>query len=269
MYPILVLALAIWFTTIMDSLTIQNRELASRYRSWSKQQQLVGIAENIEQFYQEHGDFPASLTTLAAATGFEQVRGLADAWQTYAISPTLSDGVWQFSRAALFSQDPSRGTTSAQYLATNACGTGSFDTATSWCGSRDSRWYRRETRERYNDEIMTQRVRMMRTLQKFADYYNSNTSFPATDHLNAALGVGSITALATLAGYAGTATGCTGAYVYHGVPIDCADMYDLWGNAVGYQFESAKRVILVSETPIVNHSGNRVVVASEYDFGLM
>ena len=67
-------------------------------------------------------------------------------------------------------------------------------------------------------------------------------------------------ALAALAGYAGTAANCSGQYQYRGIPIDCSDMFDSWGGKIGYQFESANHIILVSETPFYNSTGTRLVI---------
>jgi len=81
MYPILALALAIWLAMLMDGVAGQNRDLTQLYQSRSRQMQVVALAENIEQFYLETAAFPADVTTLSGSTGFQHVRGLADAWQ--------------------------------------------------------------------------------------------------------------------------------------------------------------------------------------------
>jgi len=269
MYPVLVLVLAIWMLTLMDGVADQNRALSKLYQSHTRHAQIIGLAENLEQFSSETGAFPVSISGLSASVGFEHARGYAENWQGFAVSPQLNDGVWRYHRAVLFSNDPSRGVTPTVYLAANACGTGGYDVAASWCGAKGSKWFRRETRERFNDQIVTQRVRMGRMLQKLADYYNSNGAFPNLDNLGLALAADSSTALRTLAGYAGTSQTCTGTFHYMGVPVDCGDMFDLWGAPIGYQFVSDKRVLLVSETPLYNASGNRIVVAAEYDYSLM
>jgi hypothetical protein len=266
MYPILVVVIAVLLSVFTDGVATQYRDLAQLYQSHLRQINLVGIAESLDQFYHENAAIPESLSALYSSDGFQHVRSLIDSWQGYAVSPTLNDGVWQFRRLVLFSNNPTKGTTPTAYLATNTCGTGGYDTALSWCGTKDSQWFRFETRERYNDQIATQRARMARLLQKMSEYYNKNGSFPDKDHSSVALAPNSITSLAKLVGYSGS---CSGTFTYMTVPIDCGDMFDLWGNPVGYQFVSNKHVLLVSETPIYNSSGNRVVVASEYDFSLL
>jgi len=269
MYGIAVIALSIWLATILDGVAGQNRDLAQMYQSRLRQIQLTLMAEATERYYLETASFPASIAALAGTSGFEYTKGLQHNWQGYAVSPTLTDSVWQYQRLVLFSNDPTTGVSVATYLATNACGVGGYDTASGWCGSNTSQWYRRETRERFNDEIATQRARLGRVLQKLADYYNVNAKFPDKDNLNVALAGNSITALYTLAGYGGAAAACTGTYTYMTVPIDCVDMFDKWGGTIGYQFVSSKHILLVSETPIYNNSGNRVVVASDLDNSLL
>lgn len=269
MYPLLVLALGIVLTLFMDGVAAQYRDLTQRYQSRSQQMQLVSLAENIEQFYVEHAAPPPTVDALASSAGFEQVRGYTNRWQQYGVSPVLTDATWRFTRAVLFTKDPTGGTTAANYLADNACGAGGFDTAVSWCGSKDSRWFRLESRERYAGQIVTQRARMTRMLQKLSDHYNANGGFPAKDNLGTDLAIDSVTKLTTLVGYAGTAANCSGTFNYMGVPVDCGDLFDLWGAPVGYQFLSKKRVMLTSESPIYDAAGSRVVVVAEYDYTLI
>lgn len=263
------LALSILLATLMGGVANQNHGLVTLYQSRTKYMQVVAMAENIEQFYLEHAAFPASLSALALSPGFEHSRALADNWQGYAVSPTIIDSVWQFNRAVLFSNDPSKGVNTTSYLNSNSCGVGGYDTAASWCGAATGRWFRRETRERYNEQITTQRARMNRLLQKFADFYNTNHKFPDLDSGGTALGSNSIGTIAALAAFGGSAGSCSGTYTYMGIPVDCGDLYDLWGQPVGYQFVSAQHIVLVSETPIYNNSGNRVVVAADFDNSLL
>jgi len=246
---------------VMGSVAKQNQDVAQLYQSRTRSMQVVALAENIEQYFNETMAFPANVAALTGTSGFEHARGAVDVWQGYAVSPTITDSVWQFSRAVLFSNDPSSGTSIATYLASNACGAGGYDTAVSWCGSNTGKWFRRETRERYAEQISAQRVRLKRLLEKFSDYYNTNGNFPDKDSGNNPLAANSMNTIKVLAGYGGTAKTCSGTYTYMGVPIDCGDMYDLWGGPVGYQFVSSKQVVFVSETPIYNNSGTKLIVA--------
>lgn len=263
MLQLVVLGIGIWVGLLVNRLANQDLDVARLYQSQTRQARVVALAESLEQYVNETGVFPASTAVLTATTGFEHARSEVDNWQGYGVSPAINDGVWIFNRMVLFSNDPTSGVTTAAYLAANSCGTGGYTTAASWCGTKTSNWFRRETRERYNNLILTQRSRMNRLLQKFADYYNLNKKFPDKDQLNVALGADSITSLATLAGYAGAANACSSQFSYMGVPIDCGEMFDLWGGPIGYEFVSKQHIMLVSESPIFNNTGNRVVVTAD------
>lgn len=265
----LVLVLGVLLVQMIGGIANDYLDLAKRYQTRVSQARVIALAENIEQYYNEFSELPVDLETLVLTPGFEHGRGLFAPGQGYAHSPVLNDGVWQFTRAVLFHAKRADGTTLQSYLANNECGAGSFDSALSWCGQKNSQWFRRESRERYNDQIATQRLRMTRTLQKMSDHYNVYERFPDRDSLNVALPANSISKLATLVGYAGAGNACSGSFNYMNVPIDCGDMFDLWGKPIGYQFVGPKRVILTSETPIVSSAGTPLVVASEYDYSLL
>lgn len=275
-FYVLLSGLSTWLVYILLGLATQYTGLASSYQSASRAMQTKFIAEQLELYFVEHHVFPLSTSDLANTPGYEQVRSMVQQpWQGYSISPMLNDGVWQYQRMVFFSTDPRRGIQSAQYLANNACGTGNFNSSQSWCGSHDSRWFRRETKERYHEQIMTQRVRMYHTLQKFSHYYNAVRNnapghFPnkEVDEVTA-LPAGSMRLLAELANYSGSANNCNGTYTYVGIPIDCGDMYDLWGQPISYQFLSDNHIALTSESPIINSSGTPVIIAAEYDLTLL
>lgn len=269
MWAVLVLALGIWVSTVVSGIAGQNWDLSKRYQARSKQLKVITLAESLEQFYLENGGYPASIPALTTVPGYTHTRSLVDAWQGYGISPAINDGVWLFNRMVLISNNPSKGVDAAAYMASNTCGTGGYDTATSWCGSPSGSWYRRDTRDLYNGQISTQRVRMGRLLQKMADYYNANGKFPNVDATGTALAANSIQTIAALANFSGSNATCSGNYTYQGIPIDCGDMFDQWGRTVSYQFVTKKHIVAISETPIFNNSGTRVVVAADFDNTLL
>lgn len=269
MYAILTLAVSIMLATFVTGVANQNHDLASMYQSRTKWLQTQTMAENIQQYHNEHSEYPVTLAALSAAPGFQQTRSLNDSWQGYAISPTITDNAWQFQRAVFFSNDPSKGVDANAYLTNNTCGTGDYATAQSWCGARTGQWFRSETREQYNQKITAQRVRMSYVMQKIADYYSANQSFPAKDKTNTALIDDSIHTLAELSGFIGTANTCgnttSSTFEFMGIPIDCADMFDIWGRAIGFQYINSKHIVLISETPIYNNDGTRILVAADFD----
>lgn len=269
MYAVLVLVLGIMLSTMVSGIAGQNWDLSKRYQARTKQLKVINLAENLEQFYIENTGYPASLAVLNAMPGYTQTQSMTDNWQGYGVSPAINDGVWLFNRMVLVSNDPSKGVSAAAYMTANSCGTGGYDTATSWCGAATGSWYRRDSRDFYNSQISTQRVRMGRLLQKLANYYNANSKFPTVNALGNPLAADSVQTIASLAAYAGTSATCSGTFTYQGIPIDCGDMFDQWGRTVSYQFVTKKHIVVISETPIFNNSGTRVVVAADFDNTLL
>lgn len=269
------LILAIFLAAFLLSVALQaqingNEDLAALYRGQVFQQQIVRMAEAMEGYQRDKNALPADVDTLVATPGYEHAKSFRNSWQGYMKSGSLDDGVWSFERAVVFQNNPSGGVTGATYLAENTCGTGSASTAQSWCGLKSSNWYRVETREKINEQLTTQRVRMGRMLQKLATYYSKENFFPKKDAGGTDLVANSITRLKTLAGYAGSSTSCFGTYTWQGVPIDCSDMFDIWGGEIGYQFITEDHVVLVSESPFTNSAtppspGTRVIVAANLE----
>lgn len=265
MLILVVAVIGILLAVAFDTQITQNIEMENQYRGRVLQEQVVRVAEAVEEYHREVGSYPATLDELQNRPGFEHIKSYRNSWQQYMVSGSITDGVWTFNRSVTFQYDPAKGVTAANYLADNNCGTGDAATATSWCGSKKSSWYRSESREKAALQITTQRVRMTRFNQKLATYYSKNNFFPKKDSFGADIAVNSITPLRTLAGYAGSAGGCIGQYVWQGVPIDCADMFDIWGQDVGYQFITEDHIILVSESPFINDLGARVIVGADFE----
>lgn len=268
MYPAIFLAIGLVVLAVMQGLTSQLTNLAATYSGKLRQHNVVALATRLEMYQLVIGAWPTTVADMAVTPGFEDIRSLLDPWQGYGVSPTITDSSWQFRRAVLFSVPAGTGTTAATYFASNTCGTGSaMDVATtSWCGSKQSLWFKRETREQFTGQIETQRVQMARTLQRLGSAFNVAGAFPSKDSTGTSLVAGNSYSLAALVGYVGDATSCRNTFTLNGgVPLDCSDLFDQWGNAIGYQFVSTKYVILFAETPIVNAAGTAVIVASELD----
>lgn len=231
----------------------------ARYYEWQGRDIAVRQASaEVDRYYAETGSIPASLAALSISPGFEHIKGVLRPWQEMAVSSTLNDGVWQFKRVSVYTQDPTKGQQAANYLASsnNGCGAGDFASGADWCGSKSSIWWRLETREIIPMQITAQRIRQNRLLQKFGNFYSKNSAFPNP-------GAASATLAATV-GYAGTATNCTGTFQWQGVPLDCSDLYSVWGTPVTYNLLSTKHIGLISATPIVNAAGTPLYVSSDF-----
>jgi hypothetical protein len=264
MYPLVMVAIIAAIATVLGAQVSQNMDLLQLYRFNAQRSQLVMTAENLEQYYTERGSFPASLSALASTPGYEHVRSLLNNWQGYSVSGPLTDGVWTFQRMVAFSKDPKRGQSVSAYLAENACGIGTFAVASSWCGAKNSIWFLKETRLGFNDSITTQRARLRRSLQKFGDFYSANGEFPNKDGSGMALAAGETYRLADLVGYPGAANECTGVHTWQGLALGCDELFDSWGGAIGFVYTSKDAMSLASESPLVNASGERILVASGF-----
>lgn len=254
-------AIFAWFDYQIASAAAQQQELISRYQAVIQQQNMISVAEAIEQYRLENNVYPSDLNSLKKTPGFEHISGSLDLNQGYAISGDIVDDMWVFKRAAFFAYDSANGVTQANYLSTNACGTNGFYVEKSWCGGDQYNWFRWESRDEYNYLITTQRARLILLNQKIANYFNAYQRFPNSDKNSVALAPNSNTSLVSLTGYSGNAKECSGQWQFHGIPIDCADMFDIWGGLIGYQFIDDNHVVLTSESPIFNAAGNRIVIA--------
>lgn len=261
MLAAIIFVLFTWFDFKVATVAAAQRDIAANYRVINEQQNMIVLSEGIEQYYRENNSFPADLSTLISTPGYEYIAGSLGLNQGYAVSGSIVDSIWTFQRMVTFRFDSSNGLNETAYLTTNACGSGAFGVAQSWCGAKQSLWFKRENRESFNGLIVTQRARLIRLSQKFANYFNKNQKYPNTDKNSVALVANTNTSLVTLTGYAGTAKNCSTQLQYSGIPIDCGDLYDLWGGQVGYQFIDNNHFILTSEPPILNAAGNRVVIA--------
>lgn len=286
---------------IMSSLLESTRgDMYWFYYSRNRQADMKVLATAVNQYIREGGEqpsstamqpLPTSLNDITSAPGYEYIRFLTTmedganqkTWFGFSVSPTITDTSWQFNRVVVAAFDPTA-TDAATYFASNSCGVDATDsakgatTATSWCGSRKSLWFRYETRETSAKRLSLQRARMNVLMQKITDWYNANGGvFPSKDYSGATLAVNSATKLSamvnfTVGGVPGgkdadhwAASKCQGIRTWYTIPIDCQDMYDLWGGAVWYWYRGPQSIALVTESPILDNLGNKILVGADMD----
>lgn len=240
-------------TGLLQSTDGQARAMATR-----------AVAGAVLNQIMDTGTPPASLATAAAQPGYQDLRlEAARPWQSYALSPVLNDGTWEFQRAVVFSQRPNAAVDNARYLAAsaNACGTGGFASTGPWCGNKNSYWWLYDSRTDYPNQIALEKAAQRRIMQKFAHVYtlvsNNRQAFPNP-------GVAS-RPLAALAGFGGTAANCTGIYTWASVPLDCSDLFSVWGTPRVYNYLTEDYIAIVSTSTIKNAAGTFVPVASQLD----
>lgn len=122
-----------------------------------------------------------------------------------------------------------------------------------------------DARSVYNKEMATQRARQQRTMQKFASYYTATQAFPNRNQTGTALTAGAGYAMRSLAMGPSTSLTCSNTYQWRGIPIDCEDMYDIWGNQITYLYHSDNRISIFSSTPFKNRLNTNITIGTDLD----
>lgn len=257
MILVTVAALVLVLATHLAEATMLARQQAALDGAAHREARLRAFSSAVVEYRRLYQGHPATATALAATPGFESSRGLLAPWQGYAVSSVIDDGTWRFVRAVAYSQAPGEAVSDAEYLAAanNRCGGGGFSTALSWCGPQSgSQWWRDDPRRDYPEAIAAQRAALFASLAKFAAAYSSDGEFPDP-------GAGSVS-LTTAVGYGGDASTCSGTWLLGGIPLDCADLFDRWGNAVRYHYAGADTIHLTARAPIFDSAGNPIRVSA-------
>jgi hypothetical protein len=268
MYAFVVLAVHLFLIWVMTGLTTDNMEVFKEYREITRDNDLVTLRDDFAQYWQEKHTLPGSLAAMKATQGFEHVTTAINTSVGYQESSSLTDTKWQFNRAILYSYNAAGTKTLATRLGENGCTTSSstsnFSSETgAWCGKYDWNWYVSDMRSVYTSEMANQRARQQRTMQKLASYYTANQTFPNKDQSSASLVAGTGYALSALASGPTSSTNCTDTYIWQGIPIDCEDMFDIWGGKLTYYFTSNNRISIISSTPFKNASGTNITIGTD------
>lgn len=262
MYVMVATALALALMAVCGSGMQSNLDNTQRMQGENANAVVSTVSNAVQQYYEEYGVFPATLSALAATPGYEYVSTILtvtnqNSFGYLRTTSPISDGVWQFDRAVVFTLKAQLGQTVADYANVNLCGSGPITTASSWCGSRDSFWARLETRDQHVKSLIAERLRQQRLMQKFANAYNgsSTSQFPDAG--------GTAPTLASLVSYGGTAKTCAGSFSWAGIPIGCDDMYSVWGTPTVLNQITRTHIALLAESTIKDASGSLVNVATD------
>jgi hypothetical protein len=268
-----VIGLFFALASMLGSLSSDLLSRAQDNRDYLKSVAQRELSEAMVQYRRERGTFPASGPALALEPGFSSLRtwlsvrngglqplGVRD-FAEIAVSQPLTDTQWRYDRAVAFSMNDLT-VPAVTYLGTaqNTCaptaGAGDFATAQSWCGNKQSRWSRVESRETYLDELVSGRAAQIRTMSKFLAFYNDGQVFPNP---------GSVTSLSALAGGPATAANCSGIYVWNGIPLGCEDLFSRWGTPISYHYANSRKIALVASSRVFDNTGNSVIVSTEVE----
>lgn len=244
------------FSVMLSILSVPAEQAAFDLQTQVLREQMQQITRSTQEYASE---FPnngyLSPENLMGITGYEWLRSAFPARFQSATANNLSDSVWQYSRYAIWFVSP-MADLSGDYLDLNQCGTGSFASASSWCGHPQSIWSKLESRTANSSLLFSERIRMGRIASKFYRAYALEDRF--TDQAS-----GTAVLLAQLAGYSGTAIGCSGVYVYRGIPFTCDELFNYWGNPIVVNTLSAKHMALVNRTGVLNSNGQPIRLAEE------
>lgn len=244
----------------LNEASIEAAQTIERIKSEQRRQYLQSVYHALESDA-GYAHFPRTVSALAAETGHRHIKDYTRASISQQNYSSRNDGVWTFSRYVTFIVDPGSGQSISDQLTNPLCGGAPVNHA--WCARKDLNGFVFESRTVNNLTLGLQRERQQRTLQKFADYFSANQAFPSQTNGGTALVANSVQTFKSLTGFSGTATTCTDTFIYRGIPLECDDLYSVWGTEVGYYFTSNKNIAIVSDSTISDASGTPVVVASE------
>lgn len=261
MYPIAILLIFLWLVQMVSSQAeIKVAEVVD-YKTERHLIEVVELGKAAKAYYAINGVYPSSLSVLYAADGFEYVKSFDDVWHQVSTSLNKTDVAWTYDRWGVINTDGRY--VQADYLAENACGTGNFTSSASWCGKNDGAWFQLESKDNFNSALNSQYTRQnlfKKTLQR---YSAKVTNFPDKDFSNSLLAVNSVTDIAALVNYAGTAANCSGQFAWMGIGIDCETMFDRWGGKTTYKYIASDHVVITSTSPIKNAAGVAMTVETD------
>lgn len=260
--PLIVMILLLSGYAFLSGTTEALRVLAHNQAS-IKEAAVIDMAQAVERYRKGTSVYPSTLATLFVAPGYEYTRFINAPGLSYNTTVgQISDGTWLFHRASIAAIDTLHFDSTA-FWNTNACGTGVFSVATDWCGQANQAiWFKSEQRTYYASDVIMGRQRLNDTLDKLLKYWNKHGSFP-----NAGLSAGGAQKLAMLSGYNGTASNCTGQFIFSTeIPLGCEDVFSQWGGHVMYNYLSDKYIALVVDTPNNYAGGGRQYIIAEMHY---
>lgn len=252
MYTLLVSGLITLLMTLAGGLGLLTHAWLQQTRFDVRQVDFSNLSRDLEHYRVEAGVYPDSLQAMADRVGFEHVRPVDSVAVHYTKTTSLTGALWTYDRAGLVSQDVLDVRDVAAVFGASPCAsTGTFVTATAWCGRDRDAWRVAESKDLAAADLALQRSHLNFTARKFALYYTANGSFPNP-------GIGTVT-LAAQVGYAGSAGNCAGVWNWGGIPLGCDDLFTTRGQEVAYVYQSSKSIELTA--PSVWRSNTGQVVA--------
>jgi len=235
--------------------------------AWILQENIYEHRARLDSYYVEQAS--DALRMRLARTGGLGTVSLADITSTdegfrlksanpdrlyFASATNVSDGVWRFDRALVYSLDDN-GDLSWDPLAvsSNTCSaTQGFAASASWCGPSTGVAYDLiETRETYLALLTDEAMRMQVTLQKLGRGFSvmEHNTFP-----RGPIAIGNANTICAAGGGPCVNTSCVSPVMLNQTPLDCSDQFSRWGQPVVLNVLTAKHVALVSTATTVRRA---------------
>lgn len=275
MLPSVVVGIVFMLIAALASATLGQRAYATATRQALQEQAQVAVAQAATRYTLETGQVPTSLAQLAGTLGYEDVRQYTQGAPLVSLTasnaltdPFIGEMADYFPtyRRAVVVVALDRTITPAEFLnaSNNKCAgvpAVGFSTSPSWCGdSTLGRWSVVSERAALGPHE-TQASRLQQaTVDKFVARYTALVGASPTLAFPVAASPITLTSVAvptlgTASVVGSSAQTCTGTFTWpaaplttQGIPLDCADLYNYFGQPVRYQRTSVSRMVLTSNS---------------------
>ena len=266
MFALLSLAIIVTTFIFVTGLTVSAIEESYEFKTIQDSWVIERVMTGVEYYYVENGAYPASISVLddTELEAYIYFSRTTDRFK-YRVASSLTDGFWEFDRAASLFEDPKNtvdnfSVTDPVFDSTahNSCGVGTFDNDADWCPRSGSMAIVLETREYANSMNKAVIFQLDSVLSKIAKAYSATGQFPSFG-----IGAGNSQSIRTIASYTGTPATCQGSFSIQNVEFDCGDLYSIGGSQVEFNYISPTHIAVSLRTPFRNSSGQNISISRE------
>lgn len=277
--------MSVWILSVVSMLLALYGALASNQIAQGANARLsvlshgqAHLLEEAQRFHQERGTWPGSLTELATADGFFSVKGYlphasGGAWPSpsspWALhrSGTYSLAGLQDQRLAVVARvRSSYNETTYLGAANNQCeglGSVAFSSATAWCPASTDAIASATTTSEWSGQREQLALRQHAGLaEKLLRYRRVTGTLPAAA---TATDVASFALASDASSYVGGGL-CAGTFSWAGMPIECGEVYNVFGNPIRYRRISLTQFELSSVSQVPAAGGATRTLSVTYTF---
>ncbi len=266
MFALLSISIIVASFVLLSTASIDAVNDSYEYKKYQDGWVIERVMKGVEFYYVENGIYPLAITAMddTHLEPFMYVATQSDRFK-YRVANTLTDGFWEFDRAAALYEDPkntvddfSANDPVFDTVSYNSCGTGTFDNDPDWCPRHGAYAVVAETREYANTMFGEVIYQLDFVLSKVAKGYSAAGQFPSFG-----LSIGNSQILASLAGYGGGPAGCQGSFSSQTIEFDCGDFYSVGGNQVIFNYLSPTHIAVTLRTEFKNSIGQNISISRE------